>query len=256
MLLPRIRSSMLMRHPRRVLLGAALVLLAAAIALGIAMGRLPREEPSAVVDKAADLPKPVSPPASPAPLALPPTPNRGGTLSSASMSNSTEPVADPSVALSGARSLEEAFRIYPRAEEFVRRYSQFVMQGTEVEQVRARFDYQLRMIHAVDDCMRGRVVAGFVIFTLYFNPVPAAPLEPVELKVDRIQVYNSNLSGDDSAVLIACLHSGVFGNTMPIKVEGYKKGFKFTIEIRWPLDQSDIYQFLATGDVPGYKTLW
>ncbi len=74
-----------------------------------------------------------------------------------------------------------------------------------------------------------------------------------ELWITNIKLHDANLSRDELAMFMACANPQI-GRKQPIKEEQYRQnGFETDMEFRWPLEDSDIFQFLSTGEWPGYN---
>lgn len=148
------------------------------------------------------------------------------------------------------RTLEEALVAYPGAEAAIRRYNRFITNGGDSPQMWARLDDWVRLEQEVNDCVTGKISRGFVNATLFFTPSPDSESE---LAVTRVRVYDFDLTMDQIADFRFCLELEALGRRQKILEEGYRNGFQANIRFRWPLQESSVFQFLATGSWPGYS---
>jgi hypothetical protein len=149
-------------------------------------------------------------------------------------------------------SLEEALRVCPQAEENILRYIRYTHQKSEDDpQFRVSIDDEIHQIFEIDECVGGRSSSGFALTELKYELMPGSD---TELWVNRIEVYNSNLSRRELDIFTACLHSKVMHRRMPITEPQFKRGILSHRNFAWPIDDSDVFQFLETGDWPGLAT--
>lgn len=148
------------------------------------------------------------------------------------------------------RSLEEALRVYPQAEANIHRYIRYTG-GGDAPQFWVRMDDEIRIAVDVEDCLGpGRISSGFARTTIEYHPMPGSDSE---LWVDHIKVYNSNLSREELDLFMACLHAKVMHRRQLIKEDKYKPGGYLTnFNFAWPIEYTDVFQFLQTGNWPGF----
>ena len=139
-------------------------------------------------------------------------------------------------------------RVYPGAQAAIRQYIRIIRgEGQDSPQLWVRLDDQIQLLHDVDDCLDGKIPSGSVDTELHHKPVPGAQ----EVSVAYVRINRtSGLKADQISALRACLNSVVVGRIQPIKDERYSHGFVTTMKFSWPLEQSDTFQFLATGHWP------
>lgn len=90
------------------------------------------------------------------------------------------------------RSLDEAKRIYPQAEQHILRYIKNITHGGDNPQMWVRLDDEVRLVRDVDDCVGGKIQRGVVRTTVYHHPTP----DHQEVIVDGFKIWHSDLSPD------------------------------------------------------------
>ena len=149
------------------------------------------------------------------------------------------------------RSLEEARRD-PNFEKNIRYYEDSIQRWApaRLQLVRVMVDDDIRMTLEVDQCMGGRVSSGYVGTTIYFDPVAGSSSE---MWVDDIKVFKSNLDPEELRFALDCLQSHVWHRRRPTSTENERtNGFFENYTFAWPVEQSDVFLFLQTGNWPDY----
>jgi hypothetical protein len=149
------------------------------------------------------------------------------------------------------RSLEEARRD-PNFEKNIRHYEDSIQRWrpARLQLVRVKVDDDIRMTLEVDQCMGGRVSSGYVGTVITFDPIPGSSSE---MWANDIKVRNSNLDPEDLRLALGCLQSHVWRRRRPTTTESERiNGFFENYTFAWPVEQSDVFLFLQTGNWPDY----
>lgn len=182
-------------------------------------------------------PVPDSTPASPTPSPSPrPTPARVAPPPSVT----PVPVLVP-------RSLEDAIKADPGVATRIDRHFRWIQQPYS-EQMRLRHDDQIRIANEMNECVGAKISQGVIETTLFYDPDPENPSELVSTHI-KFHKADPPLARDQMEVVKSCVMSKVIGRRMPIKDPvRYKNGFLAYIDFQWPVEQTPIFRFLATGE--------
>jgi hypothetical protein len=145
--------------------------------------------------------------------------------------------------------LEEARRD-PLLEKNMRHYEEGIQRHvpTRLQQFRVRVDDDIRMTLEVDQCMGGRVLSGYVGTTVTFDPIPGSSSE---MWASDVKVFRSNLDPEELRFALDCLQSRVWHRRRPTTTENDRtNGFFENYTFAWPVEHSDVFLFLQTGNWP------